>query len=86
MKLIPKYKIGDTVIRKVGTEGYKFLASLDYKAINSITLIEDIFLETDDEFLEYSIDSRIRYRLLGLWHNQDEIIVVTKEENPEYFL
>ena len=27
-----------------------------------------------------------RYRIQGLWFNEDEIFNVTKEENPEYYL
>ncbi len=32
------------------------------------------------------MQSQLRYRIQGLWFDEDEIFAVTKEKNPEYFL
>ncbi len=68
-----------------------------FKVGQNIALKEDCYLapwakigkvfQISQRFTPHEqMESKLRYRIQGLWFYEDEIFAVTKEKNPEYFL
>ncbi len=76
-----KYKKGQEVILTDASRMNSILVGSYWSEI-IIRKIEVTFL--DDSIAEYG--NTPRYRLGGLWFNEDEIILVSKETHPEYYL
>ncbi len=79
-KIIPKYAVGDWA--NINDDVWVF--SKNNK--NKIYQISEVYIEDSVNYVDYPENARVRYRLDGKWFNQNEIEVVTKEKNPEYFL
>ena len=73
----PKYKKGDTVII-ICDETLNFLTTISSRKINETYIVDIIYCGTSQE--------KNRYKLTGLWFNEDEIAKVTPENDPELFL
>jgi len=80
-ELIPKYQINDWAIVKDDT----WLISLGVDRKDPVK-INQINIETNPKYEDYRTSQLIRYRLGGLWFDEEEIKIITKEKNPEYFL
>ena len=76
-----KYKKGQEVMLTDDARSNSILADTPWSEI-AIRKIDELFV--DDSIKEYS--KIRRYRIGGLWFNEDEIFQVSKETHPEYYL
>lgn len=88
MILIPKYKVNDWVIIMKDSESRAFLSIHGDPSWAKIIprQINQVSIEENSEYQDYGVDKLIRYRVDGLWFDQNEIQKITLEKDPEYFL
>ena len=80
-ELIPKYQIDDWAV--ILDDTWLISLGVDRKDPEKINQIN---IETNPKYEDYRTSQLIRYRLGGLWFDEEEIKIITKEKNPEYFL
>ncbi len=80
--MIAKYEIGDSVV----VNKNDIVSMVSRWNYNEVKLINDIYVEPSPDYAELGADKLVRYRVQGLWFNQDEVKLVSPENDPEYFL
>lgn len=87
-ELIPKYKVNDWVIVLSESTTAGFLQSFGHDGWKKVEprMINQIYIETDPKYAEYGEDKLIRYRVEGLWFDQNDLKLISIENDPEYFL
>lgn len=88
MRLIPRYKVDDWVIITHKDQTQEFFEKIN--ADNWLEIrprkINQVMVNEDDKYTDYGEDELIRYRVDGLWFNESELKLITRETDPEYYL
>ncbi|MCD6435871.1 MAG: hypothetical protein J7L15_05735 [Clostridiales bacterium] len=72
-----KYDVGDEVVITTEARTNSILKNTPWEDLTPRRI--------NQRFIDSSVD-KLRYRIDGLWFNEDEIERTSKEQTPEYYL